>query len=39
MTFTFTPAAPSQPIKYEAGKYAGNIYYNKTFEIVSEFIV
>ena len=39
MTFTFTPEAPSQPIKYEAGKYAGNIYYNKTFEIVSEFIV
>ena len=39
MTFTFTPAAPSNPIKYEAGKYVGNIYYNKTFEIVSAFIV
>ena len=39
MTFTFAPATPSDPIKYEAGKYVGNIYYNKTFEIVSEFIV
>jgi hypothetical protein len=39
MTFTFAPATPSDPIKYEAGKYVGNIYYNKTFEIVSAFIV
>ena len=39
MTFTFTPSDPSDPIKYEAGKYAGNIYYNKTYEIVSQFIV
>lgn len=39
MTFTFTPSEPSDPIKYEAGKYVGNIYYNKTYEIVSQFIV
>jgi len=39
MTFTFTPSDPSGPIKYEAGKYVGNIYYNKTYEIVSTFIV
>ena len=39
MTFTFTPQSPSDPIKYEAGKYVGNIYYNKTYEIVSTFIV
>jgi len=39
MTFTFTTGTPSDPIKYEAGKYVGNIYYNKTFEIVSAFIV
>ena len=37
LTFTFTPADPSDPIKYESGKYLGNIYYQKTFEIVSEF--
>ena len=39
MTYTFTPASPSQPIKFEAGKYVGNIYYNKTYEIVSTFVV
>ena len=39
MTFEFSVGTPSLPIKYEAGKYVGNIYYNKTFEIVSQFIV
>jgi len=39
MTFDFAVGTPSKPIKYEAGKYAGNIYYNKTFDIVSSFIV
>jgi hypothetical protein len=39
MTFTFTTSAPSKPIKYEAGKYVGNIYYNKTYQIVSTFII
>tara|TARA_R110000796_G_scaffold22916_1_gene65938 strand:+ start:2840 stop:3562 length:723 start_codon:yes stop_codon:yes gene_type:complete len=39
MTFTFTTADPSDPIKFEAGKYIGNIYYNKKFEIVSAFVV
>ncbi len=39
MTFSFTPAAPSNPIKFEAGKYVGNIYYNKTYEIVSTFVI
>ncbi len=37
LTFPFTTAVPSDPIKYESGKYLGNIYYQKTFEIVSEF--
>lgn len=37
--FTFTTSSPSLPIKYEAGKYAGNIYYNKTYEIVSTFTI
>lgn len=39
LTFTFTPGSPSQPIKFEAGKYIGNIYYNKTYEIVSTFVI
>ncbi len=39
LTFTFTPSGPSEPIKFEAGKYIGNIYYNKTYEIVSNFVI
>lgn len=39
LTFTFTNAAPSSPIKFEAGKYVGNIYVNRTFEIVSNFVI
>ena len=39
LTFDFTTAAPSNPIKFEAGKYIGNIYYNKTYEIVSTFVI
>ena len=39
LTFTFTNTNPSQPIKFEAGKYIGNIYYNKTYEIVSQFVI
>lgn len=39
MTFTFTNGSPSNPIKFEAGKYIGNIYYNKTYEIVSTFVI
>jgi hypothetical protein len=39
LTFTFTTASPSKPIKYESGKYHGNIYFQKTFEIVSTFII
>lgn len=39
MTFTFTPSNSSDPIKYEGGKYVGNIYYNKTYEIVSTFVI
>lgn len=37
LTFNFSNSSPSQPIKFEAGKYIGNIYYNKTYEIVSTF--
>jgi len=39
LTFTFTTSAPSEPIKFEAGKYIGNIYFQKTFEIVSTFVI
>jgi hypothetical protein len=39
LTFNFTNAAPSDPIKYESGKYTGNIYFQKTFEIVSNFVI
>ncbi len=39
MDFEFTNSSPSQPIKFEAGKYIGNIYYNKTYEIVSNFTI
>jgi hypothetical protein len=39
LTFNFTTATPSNPIKFEAGKYIGNIYYNKTYEIVSDFVI
>ena len=37
LTFNFTVSSQSDPIKYESGKYLGNIYYQKTYEIVSEF--
>jgi hypothetical protein len=39
LPFTFTTSSPSNPIKFEAGKYVGNIYYNKTYEIVSTFTI
>tara|TARA_R110002096_G_scaffold60250_1_gene150424 strand:+ start:110 stop:826 length:717 start_codon:yes stop_codon:yes gene_type:complete len=39
LTFSFTNGSPSSPIKFEAGKYIGNIYYNKTYEIVSTFVI
>ena len=39
LTFTFSTGSPSNPIKFEAGKYLGNIYYNKTYEIVSQFVI
>jgi len=39
LTYNFNNANPSNPIKFEAGKYAGNIYYNKTYEIVSNFVI
>jgi len=39
LTFTFNTSDPSNPIKFEAGKYIGNIYYNKTYEIVSTFVI
>ncbi len=39
LTFTFTTGSPSNPIKFEAGKYIGNIYFNKTYEIVSTFVI
>ena len=39
LTFTFNVSQPSNPIKFEAGKYIGNIYYNKTYEIVSTFVI
>ena len=39
LQFTFTNASPSDPIKFEAGKYVGNIYVNRTFEIVSTFTI
>jgi hypothetical protein len=39
LSFSFNLTAPSQPIKFEAGKYAGNIYYNKTYEIVSQLVI
>jgi len=39
LTFEFTNADPSDPIKYESGKYRGNIYFQKTFEIVSSFVI
>ena len=39
LTFDFSAESQSDPIKYESGKYLGNIYYQKTYEIVSEFKV
>jgi len=39
LTFTFSTSSPSEPIKFEAGKYIGNIYFQKTFEIVSTFVI
>ena len=39
LTFNFSVGTPSKPIKFEAGKYIGNIYYNKTYEIVSTFVI
>jgi hypothetical protein len=39
LPFNFTTSDPSNPIKFEAGKYIGNIYYNKTYEIVSTFVI
>ena len=39
LTFTFTTGNPSNPVKYESGKYHGNIYFQKTFEIVSSFVI
>jgi hypothetical protein len=39
LTFNFSNDIPSNPIKFEAGKYIGNIYYNKTYEIVSQFVI
>jgi len=39
ITYPFTPASPSGAVAYDAGKYVGNIYYKKTYEIVNGFNV
>lgn len=39
INYGFTPSAPSPPVLFEAGKYIGNIYFKKTYEIVNNFNV
>lgn len=39
ITYNFSPSVPSDPVLFEAGKYVGNIYFKKTFEIVNDFNV
>lgn len=39
ITYLFSPSAASDPVFYEAGKYVGNIYFKKTYEIVNNFNV
>lgn len=39
INYGFSPSQPSPPVFYEAGKYIGNIYFKKTYEIVNDFNV
>jgi len=39
ISYSFSPSSPSDAVAYEAGKYVGNIYFKKTFQIVNNFTI